>query len=88
MLSGPKVRIVFLCDTGNPERWPALASTDTSLTAERICRIYAKRWTIEIFFKQAKQQMGLAREFQVRNYAAQIAHTSIISMDLFSCATL
>jgi len=78
MLSGPKVRIVFLCDRRNPERWLALASTDTSLTPERICRIYAKRWAIEVFFKQAKQQLGLAREFQVRSYAAQIAHTSIV----------
>lgn len=78
MLSGPRVRIVFLCDRRNPERWLALASTDTSLTPERICRIYAKRWAIEVFFKQTKQQLGLAREFQVRSYAAQIAHTSIV----------
>jgi hypothetical protein len=80
MLSGPTVRVVFLRDRRNPERWLALASTDTSLTPERICRIYAKRWAIEVFFKQAKQQLGLAREFQVRSYAAQIAHTSIVFM--------
>lgn len=78
MLSGPKVRIVFLRDRRNPDRWLAVASTDTSLSPERICRIYAKRWAIEVFFKQAKQQLGLASEFQVRSYAAQIAHTSIV----------
>lgn len=78
MLSGPKVRIVFVCDRRNPERWLAIASTDTSLTPERICRIYAKRWAIEVFFKQAKQQLGLAREFQMRSYAGLVAHTSII----------
>jgi len=78
MLSGPKVRIVFLRDRHNPQRWLALASTDTSVAPERICRIYAKRWAIEVFFKQVKQQLGLAREFQLRGFGAQIAHTSIV----------
>jgi len=78
MLSGPRVRIVFMCDRRNPERWLALASTDISISPERICQIYAKRWAIEVFFKQAKQQLGLAREFQLRNYAGLIAHTSIV----------
>ena len=78
MLNGPKVRVVFVQDTNNPERWLALASTDLEISARRICRIYAKRWAIEVFFKQTKQDLGLAGEVEVRSYAALIAHTSIV----------
>jgi hypothetical protein len=78
MLNGPKVRVVFVRDNTSPNRWLALASTDLTLSPERVCRIYSKRWAIEVFFKQVKQELGLANEVQVRNYAALIAHTSIV----------
>jgi hypothetical protein len=78
MLGGPKVRVVFVRDKNNPSRWLALASTDLGLPAERVCRIYAKRWAIEVFFKQIKQELGLASEVQLRSYAGLIAHTSIV----------
>jgi len=78
MLSGPTLRVVFIRDQNNPDRWIGLASTDTEITPDRVCRIYAKRWAIEVFFKQAKQQLGLAREVQVRSYSACVAHTSIV----------
>jgi len=39
----------------NHDRWIGLACTDTEITPDRVCRIYAKRWAIEVFFKQAKQ---------------------------------
>lgn len=78
MLSGPTLRVVFIRDQNNPDQWIALASTDTQITPGRVCRIYAKRWAIEVFFKQVKQQLGLAREVQVRSYTACIAHTSIV----------
>ena len=78
MLSGPKVRVVFVRDQSNPEKWLAIASTDLSLSPRQICRIYAKRWAIEVFFKQTKQELGLASEVQVRSYAGLLAHTSIV----------
>lgn len=78
MLNGPKVRVVFVRDLRTPGQWLAIASTDLEISPERICRIYAKRWAIEVFFKQAKQELGLASEVEVRSYAALIAHTSIV----------
>lgn len=78
MLSGPTLRVVFIRDQNNPDQWIGLASTDTEITPDRVCRIYGKRWAIEVFFKQIKQQLGLAREVQVRSYTACIAHTSIV----------
>ena len=80
MLSGPTVRVVFVRDHRDPNRWLALASTDLKITPQRVCRIYAKRWAIEVFFKQAKQHLGLASEFQLRSYAGLIAHTSIVML--------
>lgn len=78
MLSGPEMRIVFIRDRREESKWLALASSDVKLTAQRICRIYAKRWGIEVFFKQIKQHLGLTRELQVRSYTACVAFTSIV----------
>lgn len=78
MLNGPPVRVVFIRDQRDPDKWLALASTDLEISRERICRIYAKRWAIEVFFKQIKQQLGLVGELQVRSYTSCVAHTSIV----------
>jgi len=78
MLNGPTIRVVFVRDSRTPGRWLALASTDLTISPERVCRIYAKRWAIEVFFKQIKQELGLASEVEVRSYAALVAHTSIV----------
>lgn len=78
MRGGPTLRVVFLVDQADPSKWIALASTDTDITPRRVCRIYGKRWAIEVFFKQTKQHLGLASELQVRSYTACVAHTSIV----------
>ncbi|MCK5191919.1 MAG: hypothetical protein KAR12_17915 [Methylococcales bacterium] len=46
--------------------------TDTELTATEILEIYAMRWAIEVYFKEAKQHLGLLKE-QSNHYAAYIA---------------
>lgn len=79
MVGGPEVRVVFVRDAGNPGKWMALASTDTGLRAEQICRIYAYRWDIEVFFKMIKQHLGL-HGLELRNYVSMIAYTSIVLM--------
>lgn len=78
MLNGPKVRVVFVRDSRTPGQWLAIASTDLNISPERVCRIYAKRWAIEVFFKHIKQELGLASEVEVRSYAALVAHTNIV----------
>jgi len=78
MLSGPNLRVVFVRDQQDPDQWGALASSDLQITPQHICRIYAKRWAIEVFFKQTKQQLGLDSELQVRSYTACVAFTSIV----------
>ena len=59
-----KVKLVF-CRGVNPEKkkagkhdWALFLSTDTSLNDEKILEIYALRWGIEVYFKEAKQHLG------------------------------
>ena len=71
------VRIVFVQDRTS-KKWLALLSTDLKLTEEEVVRIYSKRWDIEVFFKVCKSYLALAKEYQGRNYDAQVAATSIV----------
>ncbi len=52
--------------------WAVFLCTDTALTATEILALYAMRWAIEVYFKEAKQHLGLLKE-QSNHYAAYIA---------------
>jgi hypothetical protein len=54
MLGGIRICIVFVRDQCDPDKWLALASSDMDINPERICGINAKRWAIDVFFKQIK----------------------------------
>ena len=51
--------------------WAAFSSTDLSLTAPEVVQKYLGHWAIEVFFKEAKQRLGLGQE-QGRSFAAQV----------------
>ena len=74
------VRLVFVRNRNKKNDWLSLISTDTSISAEEIVRIYGKRWNIEVFFKTCKSYLKLAKETQVRSYDSLVAHTSIVFM--------
>jgi hypothetical protein len=67
---------LFFCKTSKRGKWSLLLSTNTSLTFEQAYKIYATRWSIEIFFKESKQYLGLGKN-QAQNFDAQIAGTTI-----------
>lgn len=73
-----KVKIIFVQDNKNKDKWVALLSTDISLDAQEIIRIYGKRWDIEVFFKMTKSYLRLAKEFQGRSYDMMFAHTTVV----------
>lgn len=52
--------------------WALFLSTDRQLSDDRILEIYALRWGIEVYFKEAKQKLGFLRE-QSTHYATYIA---------------
>ena len=70
-------KIVFVRDRRS-KKWLALLSTDTTLTAEEIIKLYGRRWDIEVFFKMAKSFLQLAKEFQSRSFDALVAHATLV----------
>lgn len=76
--SGRPAKIVFIRNRSNPDEWLTVLSTDTTLTDEEIIRLYGRRWQVEAFFKQAKSQLKLAKEFQGRSYDMMVGHTTIV----------
>lgn len=56
---GAKVKPVFVTSYNNSSKILTLVSTDLSLCAEQIIRLYARRWMIEVNYKAQKQWLGL-----------------------------
>lgn len=74
-----KIRLLFVRGSAEPTRaqvgkheWAVFLCSDTALTATEILQLYAMRWAIEVYFKEAKQHLGLLKE-QSNHYAAYIA---------------
>ncbi len=78
MFAGYKVRLFFTKRNRNA-KWCALITTDTSLTFFEAYRTYSMRWSLEVVFKESKQNLGLGK-YQVRNFSSQIACTAITAM--------
>ena len=72
------IKITFVKAVGKKRLWLAIGSTDIEIGEEEIIRIYGKRWSIETFFKVAKSDLKLAKEFQSRSFDALVAHTTIV----------
>ncbi|WP_010530580.1 IS4 family transposase [Lentibacillus jeotgali] len=73
-----QARIVFVRDRNRSKQWLALLTTNLEHSEEDVVQIYGKRWAIECFFKVAKSNLKLAKEFQCRSYDALTAHTTIV----------
>jgi len=57
----------------------ALIAYDTTLTGEDIILYYAQRWSIEVFFKLAKQHLGLG-DCHLRSAAGQRLYMVLVSI--------
>ena len=64
------VRILFVSD--GKKQWHAFLCTDLELEASKILSYYARRWAIEVFFKDAKQMLYLGKE-QSNTFDALVA---------------
>ena len=67
---------VFLVRKGKRGAWHTIISTDTKISFNRMMEIYHIRWAIEVFFKEAKQLLGLGKS-QSTNFDVQVAQTTI-----------
>ena len=72
------VRLVFVRNRNHRKDWLVLVTTDMSLTAEEVIRIYSKRWGIEVFFKVCKSFLRLEKDCRSLSYDAMTAHVSIV----------
>jgi hypothetical protein len=67
---------MFFSQKGSKGKWRVFITTDTCLSFIKMIEIYQIRWTVEVFFKEAKQLLGLGR-CQSNDFDAQIADTTI-----------
>jgi len=68
--------VLYFTRQGKRGKWKVLISTDLSSTFNKTVEIYQIRWTIEVFFKDAKQMLGLGKG-QGNDFDSQIADTTI-----------
>jgi len=74
-LKGIQVKLYF-CKASKKGNWNGMVTTNTELTFEQAYRIYSTRWSIEVFFKESKQHLGLGK-CQSQDFDAQIAATTL-----------
>jgi len=58
-------------DTGKKD-WALFLTTDVNLSMSKMLEIYALRWGIEVYFKEAKQHLGFLKE-QTATFASHTA---------------
>ena len=75
---GIRVKI-FLIRFGTYGTWRMLVTTDLNISFNRIVEVYKIRWTIEVFFKESKQNLLLGKS-QSQDFDAQIADVTLSLM--------
>jgi predicted nucleic acid-binding Zn finger protein len=73
--NGKEIKL-FFSKKGKNGKWKVLLCTDTSLSFIKMIEIYQIRWTIEVFFKESKQLLGLG-SCQSNDFDAHIAEITI-----------
>ena len=75
-----KVHLVFSSPADSSgENWVIFLTTDLESTAEKILEIYALRWSIEVYFKEVKQNFGFLAE-QSSRYQFSYASIHLAAM--------
>ena len=71
-----EVRLVFSAPvrSSSADTWVVFLCTDVKLSETKILEVYALRWSIEVYFKEIKQNLGFLKE-QSGRY--QVAYASV-----------
>ena len=77
-LDGVPVRL-FFCKRGRKGNWNGLLTTDLSLGFLEAYRLYARRWTTEVAYKDCKTLLNFGK-CQSVHFAAQIASFTLTMM--------
>lgn len=78
VLSRIPARMVFVSSSANRKNWLVLLSTDTTVSEEKICQLYAKRWTAEVFYKVCKSVLHITKGCQCRHYDSIVSYVSLV----------
>jgi len=81
---GIEVKIFFV-RYGRQKKWRIILCSDTKLRFHQVLKIYQIRWSIEVFFKEMKQYLGMEK-CQSRNFNAHIAHLTLGCMTYLALA--
>ena len=73
---GIEIRLFFV-RYANQSKWRIIMNSDAKMPFIKTMEIYQIRWSIEVFFKEAKQYLGLAK-CQSNDFDAHIAHISMV----------
>lgn len=68
---------LYICRFPYQKKWRVFLSTDSSLKFAKMMELYSVRWTIEVFFREAKQQLRMGK-CQSRDFNAQIANMTFV----------
>ena len=67
---------LYFSKQGKNGKWKVILCTDTYLSFIRMVEIYQTRWTIEVFYNESKQLLGLGK-CQSNDFDAHIADVTI-----------
>lgn len=70
---------VFFFRKSKKSKWVSLITTDLEVNYLQALKIYSMRWSVEVFFKEAKGLLGLGKA-QMRDFASQISMVAIVSL--------
>jgi len=66
----------FFCKNSKRGKWHVLVTTNTRIKVVTAYQTYSIRWSIEVFFKESKQYLGMGKS-QSQDFCGQIADISI-----------
>lgn len=75
MYKGFEIKL-FFTKTSKRENYNVLLSTNLELNFQQAYRIYANRWSIEVFFREGKQYLQMGK-CESQDFDAQIAATTL-----------
>jgi hypothetical protein len=70
---------LFFVRLGSGKKWKVFITNDLDLTFNKLFEVYHIRWSIEVFFKDAKQHLLLGKN-QCNNFDSQIGATTLVMM--------
>lgn len=72
-----EVKLVILKERINSRNCKFIVSNDISMESLKVFEYYKKRWSIEVFYRDCKQYLGMG-EYQVRKLDAVVIHLHLV----------